>query len=284
MWGTEDFVTTVLPSKANDQSYKTWMAMVMRISASPRMAAAQYGYLYKFDARELLHLVQAPTLVLHRKDSQFFPPAHGRFLAEQIAGSRFIEVPGTDEVPATDHGDEILSHIEEFVTGVRPSPAPDRVLAAVLFTDIVRSTERAAALGDRAWKELLQSHDMLAETIIGQHQGRFVKSTGDGILATFDGPGRAIRCARAFQEALRPLSVEIRMGLHTGEVELRGEDIGGIGVHVAARVLEHARPGELLASAAVPMLVAGSGIEFDDRGEHELKGVPGSWRLLAVQV
>jgi class 3 adenylate cyclase len=160
---------------------------------------------------------------------------------------------------------------------------PDRVLAAVLFTDIVGSTERAATLGDRRWKELLQSHDVLAGTIIEQHRGRFVKSTGDGVLATFDGPGRAIRCAMALKEALRPLGLEIRMGLHTGEVELLGEDIGGIGVHVAARVASLAAPSEVLVSRTVTDLVAGSGIEFADRGSRELKGVPGEWRLYAVK-
>jgi class 3 adenylate cyclase len=173
--------------------------------------------------------------------------------------------------------------IEEFLSALHGAPEPDRALAAILFTDIVGSTERASALGDREWRNLLESHDVVARTVVEQHRGRLVKMTGDGMLATFDGPGRAIRCAMALGDALRPLGLEIRAGLHAGEVEVRGTDIAGIGVHIAARVIACAQPGELLVSAAVPMLVAGSGIEFADRGEHELKGVQGQWRLFAVE-
>jgi class 3 adenylate cyclase len=175
------------------------------------------------------------------------------------------------------------AHIGQFLTGLHAVPEPDRALAAVLFTDIVGSTERASALGDREWRNLLESHDAVARTVVEQHRGRLVKMTGDGMLATFDGPGRAIRCAMALGDALRPLGLEIRAGLHTGEVEVRGADIAGIGVHIAARVLTHAPPGDLLVSAAVPMLVAGSGIDFEDRGEHELKGISDTWRLFAVK-
>ena len=181
---------------------------------------------------------------------------------------------------------QILDQIETFVTGVSPEASADRALATILFTDIVGSTEHASVLGDRRWRALLESHDAVARTVIDQHGGRLVRSTrstGDGVLATFDGPGRAIRCAFALQDALRPLNVKIRAGLHTGEVELRGDDIGGIAVHVAARVLEQARAGELLTSSAVPLLVAGSGIEFEDRGEHELKGLSNPVRLFAVE-
>jgi class 3 adenylate cyclase len=173
--------------------------------------------------------------------------------------------------------------IEEFLSALHGAPEPDRALAAILFTDIVGSTERASALGDREWRNLLESHDVVARTVVEQHRGRLVKMTGDGMLATFDGPGRAIRCAMALGDALRPLGLEIRAGLHAGEVEVRGTDIAGIGVHIAARVIACAQPGDLLVSAAVPMLVAGSGIEFADRGEHELKGVQGQWRLFAVE-
>jgi class 3 adenylate cyclase len=178
---------------------------------------------------------------------------------------------------------QILDQIEAFISDTEPSPAADRALAAILFTDIVGSTERAAALGDRRWRNLLESHDAVARTIIDQNGGRLVKLTGDGVLATFDGPGRAIRCAFALRDALDPLGITIRAGLHTGEVELRGDDIGGLGVHVAARVMELAGAGELVVSGAVLMLIAGSGVEFEDRGDYELKGVPGSWRLYAVE-
>jgi class 3 adenylate cyclase len=206
----------------------------------------------------------------------------GRYLAEHIPHARLAIAPGADSAIWSSPADEILDAIAEFLTGARPNEEPDRALAAILFTDIVDSTEQAAAIGDRRWRALLESHDAIARAIIDQHRGRLVKLTGDGVLATFDGPGRAIRCAIGLRDALSTLGLRIRAGLHAGEVELRSEDIGGIGVHVAARVLDQARTDELLVSAAVPLLVAGSGIEFEDRGEHELKGVPGSWRLFAV--
>jgi class 3 adenylate cyclase len=193
-------------------------------------------------------------------------------------------VPGTDAIIFVEPAVGALNRqIEEFLSALHGAPEPDRALAAILFTDIVGSTERASALGDREWRNLLESHDVVARTVVEQHRGRLVKMTGDGMLATFDGPGRAIRCAMALGDALRPLGLEIRAGLHAGEVEVRGTDIAGIGVHIAARVIACAQPGELLVSAAVPMLVAGSGIEFADRGEHELKGVQGQWRLFAVE-
>jgi class 3 adenylate cyclase len=178
--------------------------------------------------------------------------------------------------------DEADRYIEEFLGGLTGVAEPERALSAILFTDIVGSTAKASALGDRQWRQLLETHDAVARTVVEQHNGRVIKMTGDGMLATFDGPGRAIRCALALTESLNPLGVEIRAGLHTGEVEVRQADIAGIGVHIAARVMDAAAPGDLLVSPAVPMLVAGSGIEFEDRGEHDLKGVPGSWRLFAV--
>ena len=194
-----------------------------------------------------------------------------------------MELPGTDSVLFTVPAAEGLKAIEEFLSGLQGVPEPDRALAAILFTDIVESTARASALGDREWRRLLETHDAVARTVVDQHRGRVVKMTGDGMLATFDGPGPAIRCALALGESLRPLGVEIRAGLHTGEVEMRETDIAGIGVHIAARVMDAASPGDLLVSQAVPMLVAGSGIDFEERGEHELKGVPGTWRLYAVE-
>ena len=190
-----------------------------------------------------------------------------------------------DAFPFVEPGRDIaFREIEEFLAGLTTAAVPDRALATILFTDIVGSTQRAVEFGDHGWRNLLETHDAISRTLIDQRHGRIVKSTGDGILATFDGPGRAIRCANALGDALRPLGLSIRAGLHTGEVEIRGSDIAGIGVHIAARVLAAASPGEVWVSAAVPMLVAGSGFEFDDRGEHELKGVPGAWRLFSVRI
>jgi class 3 adenylate cyclase len=194
-----------------------------------------------------------------------------------------VTVPGNGlNIYAKPHT-RTLDHIEAFVTGISPTEGTNRALATILFTDIVGSTERASGLGDRRWRDVLDSHDEIADAVIVQHGGRLVKLTGDGLLATFDGPGRAIRCASVLRDALAPLGIAIRAGLHSGEVEQRGEDIGGIAVHLAARVLEHAAPNELLTSSAVPLLVAGSGIEFEDRGDYELKGIPGTWRLYAVE-
>jgi class 3 adenylate cyclase len=283
VWGTEAAAIFANPSLADDPVYRRWMAKSCRMSCSGREMATYMRQDNPTDVRQVLPSIQVPTLVLHRSDAPFFTVDQGRHLAEHIPGARFVSVPGADLLIFTKPNAQILGQIEEFVTGGTPSVGTDRALAAVLFTDIVGSTERAAALGDRRWSGLLGSHDVVAQKIIDQHGGRLVKLTGDGVLATFDGPGRAIRCAFALRDALDPLGITIRAGLHTGEVELRGDDIGGIGVHVAGRVLEHAEPGELLVSAAVPLLVAGSGVEFEDRGEYELKGVPETWRLFAVE-
>lgn len=204
-------------------------------------------------------------------------------MADQIPRARLVVLPGNDAALYTEPMGEGLEHIEEFLSGLQEPSEPDRALAAILFTDIVGSTEKASALGDREWRSLLETHDAVAKTVIEQHRGKLVKMTGDGVLATFDGPGRAIRFAKALGDALRPLGLQIRVGLHTGEIEVRDTDIAGIAVHIAARILDSALPGEVLVSAAVPMLVAGSGIAFEDRGEHELKGVADAWRLFAVR-
>jgi class 3 adenylate cyclase len=208
---------------------------------------------------------------------------HARYVAERIAGAQLAVVPGRDAHLFNEPAEPGLHHIAKFLDGLHETGVTDRALAAILFTDFVGSTEHLSALGDHAWRNLLDSHDVIARTVVEQHAGRLVKTTGDGILATFDGPGRAIRCSVALRDSLRPLGVEIRAGLHTGEIEIRGDDIAGIAVHIAARVLNAADGGELLCSPAVPMLVAGSGFEFDDRGHHELKGVDGTWQLFAVQ-
>lgn len=282
-WGTAGLGEYLFPDLAKrDPSFSPWYARSQRLAMTPTMAAREF--LDLTDVRNTLSSVRVPTLVLHREGFQAIPIERGQYLADHIAGARFTRLPGSDGWPFGEPGGEqILGEIDGFLSGLTTTTVSDRALAAILFTDIVGSTERASALGDSAWRNLLETHDALARTLVGKHQGRIVKNTGDGILATFDGPGRAIRCAQALGDALRPLDLEIRAGLHTGEVEIRETDIAGIGVHIAARVLAAASPGEVWVSAAVPMLVAGSGFEFDDRGEHNLKGVPEPWRLLSVR-
>jgi class 3 adenylate cyclase len=207
----------------------------------------------------------------------------GRYLADRIEGARLVELPGDDHWWFAGDADALIDEVGHFLTGELPDQEPDRVLATVLFTDIVGSTERAAQMGDRRWRDLLESHDATVRRAVERHRGRFVKSLGDGVLATFDGPARAVHCACALLEAVRPLGIELRAGVHTGEVERMGDDVGGIAVHLGARVGSLAGPGEVLASQTVKDLVVGSGIDWEDRGAHELKGVPGEWRLYAVR-
>jgi class 3 adenylate cyclase/pimeloyl-ACP methyl ester carboxylesterase len=284
VWGTEAIADVLTPTLAGDEAFRRWFAKTCRAVLSPRDAAKYFGVVQRMDVRQVLPSVRVPTLVIHCSDYSLIPLGMGQYLADHIPAAKFVVVPSdVGQIWAPSGVDMIVDEIAEFLTGTRPVVGADRILSAVLFTDIVGSTERAALLGDRRWRELLQSHDAIARAIVEQHRGRLVKTTGDGLLATFDGPGRAVRCAIALQEALHPLGITIRAGLHTGEIELLGEDIGGIGVHIAARVHEHAGSGELLVSAAIPLLVAGSGIEFEDHGEHQLKGVPGMWRLFAVK-
>jgi class 3 adenylate cyclase len=281
-WGTPSFTEFVNPDLVKqDPLFSRWWTMNQRLCMPPSVAAERMGAM-DLDVRQALGLVRVPTLVLHREAWPMTPVEHGRYLAEHIAGARLAVVPGTDGWIFGEPASEALHEIETFIGMTSASIEPDRALAAILFTDIVGSTERASAIGDQAWRNLLATHDALARTLVEQHKGRIVKMTGDGMLATFGGPGRAIRCAVSLGEALRSLGLEIRAGLHTGEVEVMGDDIAGIGVHIAARVLEASPPGEVLVSPAVPMLVAGAGFQFDDRGEHELKGVQGTWRLFAV--
>jgi class 3 adenylate cyclase len=283
-WGTEALARYLFPDVTRrDPYFGPWFARNQRLSMTPTRAARAFSHIP--DVRQVLHLVRVPTLVLHRERFPAVPLERGRYLAEHIAGAQFSVLPGGDGWPFTDPGDPTdkgLQEIDQFLSGLTAVAVPDRALAAILFTDIVGSTERLAAIGDQAWRNLLATHDTLARTLVDQNNGRVVKMTGDGMLATFDGPGRAIRCALSLTEALRTVGLNIRAGLHTGEVEVMGDDIAGIGVHIAARVMERARSGDLVVSAAVPMLVAGSGLKFDDQGEHELKGVPGSWRLFSV--
>jgi class 3 adenylate cyclase len=237
---------------------------------------------YDTDVRHLLGAVQSPTLVLHGAREQWIRADHGRYLAEHIAGARYVEIDSADHLPFLECGDTVVEETREFLTGVREPAEPDRVLATVLFTDIVSSTEQAAELGDRRWREMLDAHDTTVRRQLDRYLGREINTTGDGFLATFDGPARAIRGGWAICDATRAIGVEVRVGLHTGEIELRDGDIGGVGVHVAQRVCALADPGEVLVSEAVPLLVAGSGVGFQDRGAHKLKGIPGTWRLFAA--
>jgi len=283
-WGTEEFAVAINPASSATPGYTRWFAKYMRASASPRLIAAQLRSLADLDLREVLPSIRVPTLVLQREAGAFATLEQGRYMVEHIPDARLVVFPGVDSSFLSADSDIVLDAVEEFLTGVRPTREPDRALATVLFTDIVDSTRRAVEVGDHAWRRTLDSHDDLVRTEIERHSGRLIKTTGDGVLATFDAPGRAIRCAVALVGGVAALGLAIRAGLHTGEVELRGDDIGGVAVHTAARVGALAASGEVLVSRTVVDLVAGSGIDFDDRGEHHLKGVPGTWRLFAARV
>jgi len=271
------------PELAQDERFRDWFARLERLSMNRATAEVATKLMLNMDLRGVLSTIKVPTLVISHTDSAWIRPGHGRYIAEHIPNARFVERPGFWGLFWIHDVDWVLDEVETFFTGTKGAPSlDDRVLATVLFTDIVGSTERAAEIGDQRWRWLLDEHDAIMRREIERYRGRPVKSTGDGYLATFDGPARAIRCAVAITEAVRGLGVEVRTGLHTGEVELRGEDVGGIAVHIAARVMAEAGPSEVLVSGAVPPLVAGSGIEFSDRGVQPLKGVPGDWRLFSV--
>jgi class 3 adenylate cyclase len=282
-WGRPDFMASVNPSLAVDPQRLEVVARSARSSVTPHAAAAQYAYiLQSVDVRDVLPLIQIPTLVLQVRQNQFLSIELGRYLVDHITGAKFVALPGGDINFGT-VGDVLVEEVAEFLTGSRPPAEIDRILASVLFTDIVGSTERAAALGDRRWRELLDRHDAIVREQIGRFNGREINTTGDGFVASFDGPARAIRCALAITDAMGPLGVDLHLGLHSGECEVRGKDLGGLAVHIAARVAALAAAGEVLVSGTVKDLVVGSGIEFAERGEHELKGVPGTWRLYAVK-
>jgi class 3 adenylate cyclase len=258
-----------------DEQRRSLLARNRRLSMTPDAAAASLAMVGELDVRDALGSVQCPTLVLHRANERFVDIRHSRYTAEHIPGARYVEMPA---------GRHAADEIAEFLTGVRQAPVSDRLLATVLFTDIVGSTQRAAELGDSAWRALLERHDALAREQVERHRGRLVKSLGDGLLATFDGPSRAISCAVAIRDGVRDLGLDIRAGLHTGECELRADnDIGGLAVHIGARIGSIAGAGEVLVSSTVRDLTIGSDLRLVDRGEHELKGIPGAWRLFAVQ-
>jgi class 3 adenylate cyclase len=281
-WAGEMDVSVLAPSAVDDPALMQRIATFFRRSASPGAAVALNRMNTEIDTRALLPAIGVPTLVLQRQGDQEVKAEEERWIASQIPCARYVELPGDDHLPWTGDTDALLDEVEEFLTGVRPSPQLDRVLVTVLFTDIVGSTERAAAEGDRRWRELLDAHNDAVRRELGRFRGREVDTTGDAVFAVFDGPARAIRCGSAIRDAVRSLGLEVRAGLHTGEVELAGDTVRGIAVHIGARVAAEAGPGEILVSSTVRDLVAGSGLEFDDRGEHELKGVPESKRLFAV--
>ncbi|MGA9723239.1 MAG: adenylate/guanylate cyclase domain-containing protein [Candidatus Binatus sp.] len=281
-WGDGSDVSHYAPSRANDESFKQYFARFQRAAASPSAVLALLRRIREVDIRPLLPSIHVPTLILHRTGDQAVSVESGRYMSERIPGAKFVEFPSNDHCPIDPGQGLMLDEIEEFVTGVRHRDEPDRVLATVMFTDIVGSTERAAQLGDHRWAELLQSYYLLARKELTAFRGREVNTTGDGMLATFDGPARAIRCACAVRHGVRSLGLQVRAGLHTGECELMGDDVGGIAVHIGARVAGIAAPDEVLVSSTVKDLVAGSGISFKDRGTHELKGVPDTWRLFQV--
>jgi class 3 adenylate cyclase len=282
-WGRGAMAAMVAPSESSDPAFVEWWSRYQRLGIHAGHVMFVREFLKRVDVRDVLPSIHAPTLVVHRTGERLYGVDHGRYLAEHIPGALYVELPGDDYLPFVGDANAILDHVQKFLTGFRHGTEEDRVLATVMFTDIVESTRRAADLGDREWKALLDRHNDAVQRVLSRFRGRVIDTAGDGFLATFEGPGRAVRAADAIQEAVRDVGVEIRIGLHTGEVESVDSGIRGIAVHIGARIAAMAGAGEVLASSTVKDLVAGSGIEFEDRGMHELKGVPGEWRLFAVR-
>jgi len=286
-WGEGILVPINAPSRAKDETFVRWFARLERATASPGAIVSLFRANYGIDVRPILPSIHAPTLILHRTGDKTVPFEAGRYIGQNIPGAKFIELPGEDHLlQAYDQEslDHLLDEVEEFITGARHRPEPERVLATVMFTDIVNSTVHAAQMGDQHWRELLKQYYEALGKELAAFQGHQVNTAGDGVLATFQGPARAIRCACAIRERLKPLGLQVRTGLHTGECELIGNDVGGIAVHIGARVEAAANPDEVLVSSTVKDLVAGSGIKFADRGTHSLKGVPEKWHLFGVQL
>jgi class 3 adenylate cyclase len=282
-WGDGSMVDVSAPSRADDAESRSFYGRLERSTASPGMMVALGQMFLDLDVRDVVPSVRVPALVLHRTRDRLVNVRHGRWLAENLPNARIVEFEGDDHPFLYENPDEWLGEIQEFLTGARAVPVSDRMLATVMFTDIVDSTRTAVELGDKRWREVLERHQRAVREDLAHFNGREVKSTGDGFLATFDGPARAINCAQAILQSSEPLGISVRAGLHTGECEVMGEDIGGIAVHIAARVSARAEPQELLVSRTVKDLVAGSGLAFTDRGAHTLKGVPDTWQLYAVE-
>jgi pimeloyl-ACP methyl ester carboxylesterase/class 3 adenylate cyclase len=282
-WGEGRIAEVFAPSVVSDERARQVIATYERSAASPGMARALMDASDELDVRPVLPTIQVPTLVIHRTDELVVPVEAGRYIANQIPGARLVELPGHDHIPWVGDRQALVHEIEEFLTGMRHVHEPDRVLSTILFTDVVGSTEKAAEVGDAGWRSLLERHDAIARSQVEQFRGRVVKNIGDGMFATFDGPARAIRCAEVLCDTIRAdLGLQIRAGVHTGECEAIGDDLGGMAVHIGSRVAAKADPCQVLVSGTVKDLVVGSGLAFEDAGEHELKGVPGSWRLYRV--
>jgi class 3 adenylate cyclase len=281
-WGGPVGLSVRAPTKSDDEHFRQNWARYLRMGASPSAVLALNAMNAAIDVRPILASVRVPTLVVHRTGDLAVKVGCGRHLAENIPGAKYVELPGDDHLPWVGDAGAILDEIEEFLTGMRPAAEPDRVLASVLFTDIVGSTERAAVLGDKAWGELLAAHHAAIREQLDRFGGEEIGTAGDGFLATFDGPARAVRCALACVDAVRQLGLEIRAGVHTGEIERAGADVRGLAVHIGARIAALAGPGQVLVSRTVKDLVVGSGLAFEDRGTHALKGVPDEWQVFAL--
>jgi pimeloyl-ACP methyl ester carboxylesterase len=284
-WGTGDNLEAFAPSLADNPEMREWWGRMERVGASPGMMLKLYQMFLEIDVRDTLPSIHVPTLVLHRVGDRVVNVNAGRYLAEHIPGATYVEMPGRDHAGWAGDIDALLGEIEEFLTGARAAPPDDtdRVLATVLFTDVVGSTARAVEIGDKRWRDLLERHNTLVRGELKRFRGREIKTIGDGFLATFDGPARGVRAAQAIIAGVRDIGLEVRSGLHTGECEMLGEDVGGIAVHIGARIAAKAGPNEVLVSSTIKDLVAGSGIDFADRGEHALKGVPGEWHLFSAE-
>ncbi len=281
-WGGVVDLDTLAPSAMKDERFKQWWATYLRHSASPADALALAKMNTEIDIRHILPAIHVPTLLIHRTGDLDISVEGSRYMVQQIPNAKFVELPGNDHLPWVGDTVKLLNEIEIFLTGNLHSSEPDRILATCLFTDIVGSTEAAQSLGDERWRNLLQGHNDVVRNQLVHYKGREIKSTGDGFLATFDGPARAVRCACAIRDEVRRLGIEIRAGLHTGECEIIDDDISGIAVHITARVMSKAMPGEVLSSGTVKDLVAGSGIQFEKKGLFSLKGIPGEWEIYAV--
>jgi len=281
-WGGDVELEALAPSRANEESFRNWFTTYGRLSVSPSSAVALARMNTYIDIRNVLPSIHVPTLVIHRRGDRYVVFGNGTYLAQHIPGAKLVELPGEDHFIGAGNPNEILDPIEEFLTGVRSTGDPDRVLATILFTDIVESTKKAAELGDSGWKGLLAKHNDIVRRELSRFRGHEVKTTGDGFVATFDGPGRAIQCAKAIVESLKVIGISVRAGAHTGECELLGDDIAGLAVNIAARVADLAKGGEVLMSSTVKDLVSGSGISFHDRGFHHLRGVEGRWHLYGL--
>ena len=282
-WGTPVGLKILAPSVANDERARQWYAHSLRVSASPGAGVTLYRMNIEVDVRAILPTIRVPTLILHRTGDRLIPCQAGRYMAEQIPSAEFVELPGDDHIAWIGDTEPLLAEVQEFLTGERPVLEADRVLATVLFVDIVQSTQRATAIGDSRWRDLVNNYQQQVDKEVTRLGGRVVNTAGDGVFAIFDGPARAIKCARAVKSVVGTLGLAIRCGIHIGECVIEGDDVAGIAVHIGARVAARARPGEILISSTEKDLIAGSGVECSDRGSHVLKGVAGRWRLFAVK-